>query len=97
MPAGKNILFIFSQCIFRNRVIFPVLDVRGKVRGFGGRSLDGQEPKYLNSPETALYTKGQHLFGFAQAKDANMMRVGVAILIEDIACTREIAIRNDEQ
>jgi DNA primase len=55
---------------FRNRLIFPILDIRRRVVGFGGRSLDGQEPKYLNSPETPLYQKGRHLFGLAQAKDA---------------------------
>jgi DNA primase len=55
---------------FRNRLIFPILDARGRVVGFGGRSLDGREPKYLNSPETALYRKGEHLFGLAQAKEA---------------------------
>ncbi len=55
---------------FRNRLIFPILDARGRVVGFGGRSLDGTEPKYLNSPETAVYTKGRHLYGLAQAKDA---------------------------
>src|SRR3989338_1171027 len=55
---------------FRSRLIFPILDARGRVVGFGGRSLDGRDPKYLNSPETPLYTKGRHLFCLAQAKEA---------------------------
>lgn len=48
---------------FRNRVIFPVFDVRGKVIGFGGRVLDDSKPKYLNSPETELFKKGTNLYG----------------------------------
>lgn len=66
---------------FRHRLIFPILDVRGRVVGFGGRSLDAQEPKYLNSPETALYSKGRQLFGLAQARDA-ILRAKTAILVE---------------
>jgi len=49
--------------------------------GFGGRSLDGQEPKYLNSPETPLYTKGRHLFGLAQAREA-IVADKTAVLVE---------------
>lgn len=48
---------------FRKRVIFPVFDVKGKVIGFGGRVLDDSKPKYLNSPETALFKKGTNLYG----------------------------------
>jgi DNA primase len=66
---------------FRNRLIFPIMDARSRIVGFGGRSLDGREPKYLNSPETALYTKGRHLFGLPQAKDA-MVRLKTAIVVE---------------
>jgi len=66
---------------FRNRLMFPIMDVRGRVVGFGGRSLDGQEPKYLNSPETALYIKGRHLFGLAQAKEA-IGKDKTAVLVE---------------
>ena len=66
---------------FRNRLMFAITDVRGRVRGFGGRSLDAQEPKYLNSPETVLYSKGRHLFGLAQAKDA-MLHTKTAVVVE---------------
>ena len=66
---------------FRQRLIFPILDVRGRVVGFGGRSLADQTPKYLNSPETPVYTKGRHLFGLAQAKDA-IVEAKTAIVVE---------------
>ena len=66
---------------FRHRLIFPIVDIRQRVVGFGGRSLDGQEPKYLNSPETTLYSKGRHLFGLAQAKDA-IVRAKTAVIVE---------------
>ncbi|WP_320667566.1 DNA primase [Prochlorococcus sp. MIT 1307] len=52
---------------FRNRLIVPIRDRQGRVIGFGGRSLDGAEPKYLNSPETEVFEKGQHLFGLEKA------------------------------
>ena len=48
---------------FRNRVMFPVFDVKGNVIGFGGRVLDDSKPKYLNSPETILFHKGTNLYG----------------------------------
>ncbi|MEN8237042.1 MAG: DNA primase [Pseudomonadota bacterium] len=51
---------------FRNRVIFPILDKRGRVIGFGGRVLDDAKPKYLNSPETLLFSKRQSLYGLHQ-------------------------------
>ena len=66
---------------FRGRLMFPILDLRSRVVGFGGRSLDGQEPKYLNGPETPLYTKGQHLFGLSQAKDA-IAKTRTAVVVE---------------
>ncbi|MDD5794794.1 DNA primase [Clostridium sp. HCP1S3_B4] len=48
---------------FRNRVMFPVFDIRGKVIGFGGRVFDDSKPKYLNSPETLVFHKGVNLYG----------------------------------
>ncbi len=66
---------------FRNRLIFPVMDARTRIIGFGGRALDGKEPKYLNSPETLLYRKGHHLFGLAQAKDA-IVNAKTAVIVE---------------
>lgn len=52
---------------FRNRIIFPIRNRRGKVVGFGGRVLDDSLPKYLNSPETELYHKGRELYGLYEA------------------------------
>jgi len=53
---------------FRNRIIFPIQDRRGRVIAFGGRVLDNGEPKYLNSPETPLFEKGRELYGIVQAQ-----------------------------
>ena len=55
---------------FRHRVMVPIHDRQGRVIGFGGRSLDGGEPKYLNSPETEVFEKGKHLFGLDRATAA---------------------------
>jgi DNA primase len=66
---------------FRSRLMFPISDAQGRVVAFGGRIIGSGEPKYLNSPETALYTKGQHLFGLNQTRD-NIRRRTFAILVE---------------
>ncbi|MEQ8249789.1 MAG: DNA primase [Oceanibaculum nanhaiense] len=55
---------------FRDRVIFPITDRRGRVIGFGGRVMGDGQPKYLNSPETPLFHKGRVLYGLAQAREA---------------------------
>jgi DNA primase len=55
---------------FRDRIMFPILDQRGNVIGFGGRVLGQGEPKYLNSPETPLFEKGRELYGLTQARQA---------------------------
>jgi len=56
---------------FRDRLMFPIHDRRGRVIGFGGRVLGNEEPKYLNSPETPLFHKGQELYGLYQVKQAH--------------------------
>src|SRR3990167_4287084 len=56
---------------FRERIIFPIRDRRGRTIGFGGRVLDNSLPKYLNSPETIVFHKGQELYGFYEARQAN--------------------------
>lgn len=66
---------------FRNRVVFPILNEAGKVVGFGARSLDGSEPKYLNSPESPIYQKGRVLYGLSWAKDA-IRKTGRVVLME---------------
>ena len=55
---------------FRDRIMFPILDARGNVIGFGGRVIGQGEPKYLNSPETPLFEKGRELYGLLQARAA---------------------------
>jgi DNA primase len=55
---------------FRDRIMFPIVNARGQVIGFGGRILDSGEPKYLNSPETVLFEKGHELYGLFQAQKA---------------------------
>lgn len=57
---------------FRNRIMFPVFDYRGRVIGFGGRVLDNSKPKYLNSPETHVFKKGTNLYGINFAINNNM-------------------------
>ncbi len=66
---------------FRGRVMFPITDSQGRIIAFGGRVMGEGEPKYLNSPETALYTKGRNLFGLSQSKD-EIRRTGYSILVE---------------
>jgi DNA primase len=66
---------------FRDRLIFPLLWTGGRVVGFGGRALDDSEPKYLNSPETRVYHKGEYLYGLAQARPA-LRASREAILVE---------------
>ena len=55
---------------FRDRIMFPIINQRGFVVGFGGRVIDAGEPKYLNSPETPLFEKGRELYGLPQARQA---------------------------
>ena len=60
---------------FRNRVMFPIIDVRGDVIGFGGRVMDDSTPKYLNSPDTPVYNKSRNLFALNIAKKSKAGRV----------------------
>ncbi len=55
---------------FRDRIMFPIRDSRGRVVGFGGRVMDNTEPKYLNSPETPVFHKGRELYGLYEARQA---------------------------
>ncbi|MBI5919708.1 MAG: DNA primase [Nitrosomonadales bacterium] len=66
---------------FRDRIMFPILNGRGQVIGFGGRVLDKGEPKYLNSPETPLFEKGRELYGLFQAQKA-IRAEGMALVVE---------------
>ncbi len=64
---------------FRNRLMFPIIDVRGNVIGFGGRVMDDSTPKYLNTPETVVFNKRKNLFALNLAKKS---KLGYLILVE---------------
>ena len=64
---------------FRNRLMFPIIDIRGNVIGFGGRVMDNATPKYLNSPETIIFNKRRNLFALNLAKKT---KLGYMILVE---------------
>ncbi len=81
---------------FRNRIMFPIKDSRGRVIGFGGRVLDNQEPKYLNSPETPLFHKGSEVYGLFEARKAAQDH-GSVIVVEgymDVVALAEHGIEN---
>ena len=66
---------------FRDRIIFPITDQRGRIIGFGGRILDQGEPKYLNSPENAVFHKGFELYGLYEVKQA-LRKIERIIVVE---------------
>lgn len=66
---------------FRHRIIFPIADHSGRIVAFGGRALGDGQPKYLNSPETPVYSKGKNLFGLNWAKEA-IRAANFAVLVE---------------
>jgi DNA primase len=81
---------------FRGRIMFPVLDVNGRPIAFGARAMGSDEPKYLNSPETAAYTKGDHLYGLFQGKE-EIRKKQFAILVEgylDLIALAQFGITN---
>ncbi len=66
---------------FRDRIMFPIRNARGQVIGFGGRVLDGGEPKYMNSPETPVFSKGREIYGLFEAREA-IRREDCVIVVE---------------
>jgi DNA primase len=66
---------------FRDRIMFPIRSVAGEVIGFGGRVLDDSKPKYINSPETPLFSKGRELYGLFEARQA-LREKGYALVVE---------------
>ena len=81
---------------FRNRIMFPIRDRRGRVIGFGGRVLDDSTPKYLNSPETPVFHKGRELYGLYQARKANR-KLEKIIIVEgymDVIALAEYGVTN---
>jgi len=67
--------------VFRDRIMFPIVDVKGNIIGFGGRVLGDGEPKYLNSPETAVFEKGRELYGLFHARRA-IRDAGCVVVVE---------------
>jgi DNA primase len=82
---------------FRGRIIFPLRDARGRVLGFGARAMrESQQPKYVNSPETAIYRKGRSLFGLDRAR-SHATRAGKVIVVEgytDVIALHQGGIEN---
>jgi DNA primase len=82
---------------FRNRVMFPIRDTRGRVIAFGGRTLANDPAKYLNSPETPLFHKGRNLFGLYEAKQSSKADLPFLMVVEgymDVVMLAHHGIRN---
>ena len=81
---------------FRNRLIFPIRDQRGRVIGFGGRVLGDETPKYLNSPETQIFQKGRELYGLFQARKASRDLKDIYIVegYMDVIALAQFGIKN---
>ena len=81
---------------FRDRIMFPILDQRGNVIGFGGRVIGEGEPKYLNSPETPIFEKGRELYGLSQARKA-IHEADTVIVVEgymDVVGLAQLGVEN---
>ncbi len=81
---------------FRDRIMFPIRNPKGQVIGFGGRVLDKGEPKYLNSPETPLFSKGRELYGLFEGRDAIRTQSSVLVVegYMDVVMLHEYGIGN---
>lgn len=81
---------------FRDRIMFPIRSVQGEVIGFGGRVLDQGEPKYLNSPETPVFSKGRELYGLFEARSA-IRQSGFVLVVEgymDVVALAQLGFPN---
>ncbi|HET9642774.1 MAG TPA: DNA primase [Burkholderiaceae bacterium] len=81
---------------FRDRIMFPIRSIQGDVIGFGGRVLDQDEPKYLNSPETPVFVKGRELYGLYEARQAVRAK-GFALVVEgymDVVALAQLGFPN---
>ena len=79
---------------YRNRLMFPICDVRGRVIAFGGRVLDDSKPKYINSPENVVYSKGRNLFGLNVAKKGDIKQILVVEGYMDVISLHQRGITN---
>ncbi len=81
---------------FRDRVMFPIRNVKGETIGFGGRVLDKGEPKYLNSPETPVFSKGRELYGLFEARES-LAKAGYVLVTEgymDVVALAQLGFPN---
>lgn len=79
---------------YRNRLMFPICDARGRVIAFGGRVLDDSKPKYINSPENVVYSKGRNLFGLNVAKKGNIKQLLIVEGYMDVISLHQRGITN---
>jgi len=79
---------------YRNRLMFPICDIRGRVIAFGGRVLDDSKPKYINSPENVVYSKGRHLFGLNVAKKSDLKKILIVEGYMDVISLHQRGITN---
>lgn len=79
---------------YRNRLMFPICDVRGRVIAFGGRVLDDSKPKYINSPENVVYSKGRNLFGLNVAKKSDIKQILIVEGYMDVISLHQRGITN---
>lgn len=80
--------------IFRKRVMFPIVDLRGNIIGFGGRVLDGSQPKYLNTGATPVFDKGSNLFSMNFAKNADTKRLILCEGYMDVIAVNQAGFEN---
>ena len=93
-PEGAGNARLYDR--FRDRIMFPIRSARGRVIGFGGRVIDEGEPKYLNSPETAVFVKGTELYGLFEARQA-IREQGFALVVEgymDVVALAQLGLAN---
>lgn len=80
--------------IFRKRVMFPIVDLRGNIIGFGGRVLDGSQPKYLNTSKTPVFDKGSNLFSMNFAKNSETKRIILCEGYMDVIAVNQAGFEN---
>ena len=80
--------------MYRNRLMIPICDIRGKVIAFGGRVLDDSKPKYINSPENVVYSKGRHLFGLNVAKKSDVKKILIVEGYMDVISLHQRGVKN---
>ena len=87
--AGKGM-----HDLFRNRLMFPIFDYLGRIIAFGGRVMDDTMPKYINSPETPIYIKGRHLYGFHIAKSSKAKHLIIVEGYMDVIAMHQAGVDN---